>query len=78
MRRPGRSSCQGVCIKTYDERIKLWIFYSNHLRSDPFIAEAEQAGTLQLYAWVYNLVSERMRTYETAAGYFMEEPPFTE
>lgn len=49
-----------------------------HLRSYPFIAEAEQTGTLRLHAWVYDLVSERVRAYETAAGCFVEEAPFTE
>ncbi len=48
-----------------------------HLRSYPFIAEAEQAGMLRLHAWVYDLVTERVRAYEEAEDRFVEEPPFS-
>lgn len=46
-----------------------------HLRSYPFIAEAEQAGTLCLHGWVYDLASERVRAYEAETGCFVEEAP---
>jgi len=48
-----------------------------HLRSYPFIAEAERAGTLRLHGWVYDLASERVRAYEAEAGCFVEEAPFS-
>jgi len=47
-----------------------------HLRSYPFIAEAERAGTLRLHGWVYDLASERVRDYEAETGCFVEEAPF--
>ena len=46
-----------------------------HLRSYPFIAEAECAGTLRLHGWVYDLASERVRAYTAEDGCFVEEPP---
>ncbi len=48
-----------------------------HLRSYPFIAEAEQAGTLRLHAWVYDLATEQVRAYDEAEDHFVEEPPFS-
>ncbi|MBN2392468.1 MAG: carbonic anhydrase [Anaerolineae bacterium] len=48
-----------------------------HLRSYPFIAEAEQAGTLCLHGWVYDLASERVRAYEAEGSCFVEEAPFS-
>ena len=48
-----------------------------HLRSYPFIAAAEQSGTLRLHAWVYDLVTEQVRAYEEAEDRFVEEPPFS-
>ncbi|MGC9393464.1 MAG: carbonic anhydrase [Anaerolineae bacterium] len=47
-----------------------------HLRSYPFVAEAEQAGTVRLHGWVYDLASERVRAYEAETGCFVEEAPF--
>ncbi len=47
-----------------------------HLRSYPFIAEAEGAGTLRLHGWVYDLATERVRAYEAETGRFVEETPF--
>ncbi len=47
-----------------------------HLRSYPFIAEAERVGTLRLHGWVYDLASERVRAYEAETGCFVEEAPF--
>ncbi len=47
-----------------------------HLRSYPFIAEAERAGTLHLHAWVYDIPTERVRAYEPELGRFEPEPPF--
>lgn len=46
-----------------------------HLRSYPFIAEAECAGTLRLHGWVYDLASERVRAYTAEDGCFVEESP---
>jgi len=46
-----------------------------HLRSYPFIAEAERAGIVRLHGWVYDLASERVRAYTTEDGCFVEEPP---
>ena len=47
-----------------------------HLRSYPFIAEAERAGTLRLHGWVYDIASECVRAYEAETGCFVEESPF--
>lgn len=47
-----------------------------HLRSYPFVAEAECAGTLRLHGWVYDLASERVRAYEVETRCFVEEAPF--
>lgn len=49
-----------------------------HLRSYPFIAAAERAGTLRLHGWVYDLASERVRAYDAETGCFVEEAPFGE
>jgi carbonic anhydrase len=49
-----------------------------HLRSYPFIAAAERAGTLRLHGWVYDLASERVRAYTAEDGCFVEETPFGE
>lgn len=49
-----------------------------HLRSYPFIAEAECAGTLRLHGWVYDLASERVRAYVAETECFVEEAPFGE
>lgn len=48
-----------------------------HLRTYPFIAEAEHAGTLHLHAWVYDIPTERVRAYEPELDRFEPEPPFT-
>lgn len=47
-----------------------------HVRSYPFIAEAEAAGRLTLHAWVYDFVSGRVRAYEAQQGVWVEEAPF--
>jgi len=47
-----------------------------HLRSYPFIAEAERAGRLRLHGWVYDLVTEQVRAYEEAEECFIQELPF--
>jgi len=47
-----------------------------HLRSYPFIAEAERAGTLRLHGWVYDIASEQVRAYEAEVGCFVAEAPF--
>jgi len=47
-----------------------------HLRTYPFILEAEQAGEVYLHAWVYDLTSERVRAYEAEADCFVKEAPF--
>lgn len=47
-----------------------------HLRSYPFIAGAEQAGTLRLHGWVYDLATEQVRAYDDAEGRFVQELPF--
>ncbi len=49
-----------------------------HLRSYPFISQAEQSGTVRLHGWVYDLSTERVRAYEVAEGYFVEELPLDE
>ncbi len=48
-----------------------------HLRSYPFIAEAEAAGRLQVHGWVYDFVSGRVRIYDAQRGCFIEEADFT-
>lgn len=47
-----------------------------HLRSYPFIAEAEAAGTLTLHGWIYDFVSGRVRVYDPQQGVWVEEEPF--
>ncbi len=49
-----------------------------HLRTYPFIAEAEQAGTLRLHPWVYDIPTERVRAYEADVGCFVPEPALPE
>ncbi len=47
-----------------------------HLRTYPCVREAEAAGQLQLHAWVYDFRCGRVRSYDAAAGVFIEELPF--
>lgn len=47
-----------------------------HLRTYPFIAEAEQAGKLRLHGWVYDLATEQVRAYDEAERCFLQELPF--
>lgn len=49
-----------------------------HLRSYPFIAEAERAQCLHLHGWVYDLATERVRAYVAAEGRFIQERAFDE
>ncbi len=48
-----------------------------HLRSYPFIAEAEREGSIRLHGWVYDLTSERVRSFEQSDGCFLEELPLS-
>ncbi len=46
-----------------------------HLRTYPCVREAEATGLLQLHAWVYDFRCGRVRSYDEAAGVFVEELP---
>ncbi|MBN1920764.1 MAG: carbonic anhydrase [Anaerolineae bacterium] len=49
-----------------------------HLRSYPFIAEAERAECLHLHGWVYDFATERVRAYVATEGQFIQERAFDE
>jgi carbonic anhydrase len=47
-----------------------------HLRTYPFVAQAEAAGQVQIHAWVYDFHCGRVRAYDPESDTFVAEPSF--